>query len=944
MSLLTNHWFFDLMGRFHPLMLHFPIGLLIGGFVLEGITKIQKKENHYAGMVYLGAASALLAAIMGQLLANSGDYGGAVLDQHQRLGWATVGCAIMTAYLYWHRDKLPKWLPFSALGIACVVLSVAGHFGATITHGEDYLSAAFPANKNQSNHLVNAAKWTQQDSFTPQQLEELNLEVRAIFAHHCYQCHSTAKSKGGLALDNKESVFAGGDSGPVLIKGAANESELVRRLKLPKNHEEVMPKKGKILPSESIQLIEVWINQGAVWADVGLKVFPEAKMALEKPDLPPSANGFDHPIDRFVNQYFKEKGIEWQPIIDDRRFIRRAYLDITGLLPPPAILTDFIQNKSENKRIELIENLLADKENYTLHWMSFWNDLLRNDYSGPGFITKGRSQITNWLYESLYEAKPYNQMVSELVNPTKASEGFIKGIQWRGTVNASQRVELQAAQNISQSLLGLNLKCASCHNSFVNNLTLEQAYGFANIFSDTTLELYRCDKPTGKFAKTAFIYPELGEVMADSLVDRLRLLADIITQPKNGRLYRTVVNRFWDKLFGRGIIAPVDDMDKMAWNQALLDWLAADFIENGYSLPKLLATIMTSQTYQLPAFNYDSPLYLSSENFEFRGPTPRRLTAEQFTDAISQAVQPLYHGVAYLPNNPPFPAKWIWYQDYELEIKSLPKPGERFLRKTFEVANAKNIQSAEVLVTADNAFEFYFNEQKIGQGTDWRQVQPYKIAPSAIQPKNIIAIKGTNEGNIAKPAGLLFALRITYQDGHQQYIYSDKSWLATNQPPTDNWKMLDYDTTDWEKVSSKNARNAHWGLLPDFAYEHSQAENNFVRASLVKLDPFMKTLGRPTRENVATSRDANATLLQAMMLANNDFLHQNIQEGAAQVLTQNDQDIGRAMNHLFQNTLGRLPTERELDLVKQQLNRANKEEVIEDLIWSVLALPEFQFL
>jgi len=138
-------------------------------------------------------------------------------------------------------------------------------------------------------------------------------------------------------------------------------------------------------------------------------------------------------------------------------------------------------------------------------------------------------------------------------------------------------------------------------------------------------------------------------------------------------------------------------MDKMAWNQALLDWLAADFIENGYSLPKLLATIMTSQTYQLPAFNYDSPLYLSSENFEFRGPTPRRLTAEQFTDAISQAVQPLYHGVAYLPNNPPFPAKWIWYQDYELEIKSLPKPGERFLRKTFELANAKNIQSAEVL-------------------------------------------------------------------------------------------------------------------------------------------------------------------------------------------------------------------------------------------------------
>lgn len=940
---LLSHWIFELTGKFHPLLVHFPIGLLIGAFILESITKIQKKESQYTGMVYLGAVSALFAAIMGQLLANSGDYGEEVLNRHQWLGWATVGCAFITAGLYWYRDQLPKWIPFSALGIACGVMSFAGHFGATITHGENYLSAAYPSHKTQANHAVNMAKWSQQDSFSTQQLEELNLEVRAIFAHHCYQCHSTAKSKGGLALDKEASVFAGGDSGPVLVKGAAQESELIRRLKLPTNHEEVMPKKGKVLAPESIELIEIWINQGAVWADVGLKVFPEAEIALTKPDIPPVSDGFDHPIDRFVNQYFKSKGIEWQPVIDDRRFIRRAYLDITGLLPPPDGIEDFIQNKSVNKRVVLIENLLANKENYTLHWMSFWNDLLRNDYSGPGFITNGRSQITNWLYESLYEAKPYNQMVSELVNPTEESEGFIKGIQWRGTVNASQRVELQAAQNISQSLLGLNLKCASCHNSFVNNLTLDQAYGFANIFTDSTLELYRCDKPTGKFAKTAFVYPELGEVMADSLVDRLRLLAKVITQPKNGRLYRTVVNRFWDKLFGRGIISPVDEMDKLAWNQDLLDWLAADFIENGYSLPKLLETIMTSKTYQLSAINYDSPLYVASENFEFRGPTPRRLSAEQFVDVVSQTIRPLYHGAAYLPNNPPFPAQWIWYQENEFERHNA-LPGERFLRKTFDLDKNKVIQSAEVLVTADNAFEFYFNEQKIGAGTDWRQVQKYTIVPSALGQKNSIAIKGKNEGTIAKPAGLLFALRITYKDESQQYVYSDKSWLATNKPPTDNWKSLNYDTNDWEKVSSKNTLNSYWGKLPDFAYEHSEQDNDFVRASLVKLDHFTKTLGRPTRENVATSRDANATLLQALMLANNDFFHQNIQEGAAQLLAHNQQDVVLAMNHIYQHTLGRAPTKREQNLVKKQLNNATKEEVLEDLIWAVLALPEFQFL
>lgn len=136
-------------------------------------------------------------------------------------------------------------------------------------------------------------------------------------------------------------------------------------------------------------------------------------------------------------------------------------------------------------------------------------------------------------------------MVKDLIHPNPGSEGFIKGIAWRGEVNSSQRTEMQAAQNVSQSLLGINLKCASCHNSFVNNITLEQSYGFASIFSTKPLEMHRCDAPIGKFAQPAFISPELGVITADSLNDRLAQLANLITQPSNGRLYRTIVNRIW---------------------------------------------------------------------------------------------------------------------------------------------------------------------------------------------------------------------------------------------------------------------------------------------------------------------------------------------------------------------------------------------------------------
>ena len=265
------------------------------------------------------------------------------------------------------------------------------------------------------------------------------------------------------------------------------------------------------------------------------------------------------------------------------------------------------------------------------------------------FITGGRKQITDWLYRSLLEEKPYDQMAKELINPSPESEGFIKGIQWRGEVNASQRTEIQAAQNISQSLLGLNLKCASCHNSFINNLTLDQAYAFANIFAEEPLEVYRCDKPTGRMAQTGFLYPSLGEVVSDSIKGRLAELAQVIVQPENGRLYRTIVNRFWDRLFGRGIVAPVDEMDNLPWSQDLLDWITADFIQNDYSLSQLLVSIMTSRAYQLPALAYPSPEYLASEEFVFKGPSVRRLSAEQFVDAFGQVVTPLYHGLAFDP-------------------------------------------------------------------------------------------------------------------------------------------------------------------------------------------------------------------------------------------------------------------------------------------------------
>src|SRR5205807_8862473 len=180
--------------------------------------------------------------------------------------------------------------------------------------------------------------------------------------------------------------------------------------------------------------------------------------------------------------------------------------------------------------------LLGEPRSYGEHWLSFWNDLLRNDYAGTGYIDGGRKQISAWLYRSLLDNKPYDQFVRELIHSTPESEGFIKGITWRGNVNASQVPELQFSQNVAQVFFGINMKCASCHDSFIDSWKLDDAYALAAVIADSPLEIHRCDKPTGRKAVARFVWPELGDIDADKPKEaRLEQFAHLVTHPENGR-------------------------------------------------------------------------------------------------------------------------------------------------------------------------------------------------------------------------------------------------------------------------------------------------------------------------------------------------------------------------------------------------------------------------
>ena len=376
-------------------------------------------------------------------------------------------------------------------------------------------------------------------------------DIQPLFEAACIKCHAKGKDKGGLSMETREAFFKGGDTSAAAVIGKSAESLIVEAVS-GLDPDTAMPKKGTKWTAEQVGLLRAWIDQGATWP-AGItfakpqpqNLHPRAIALAERPSV--------HPIDDVLSRYFAAKGVAFPNAIDDRAFARRVHLDVIGLLPTPEQLAAFLTDPTADKRAKLVTTLLADKGGYADHWLTFWNDLLRNDYKGAGFIDGGRKQISGWLHRALVENKPYDRFVAELVNPTRESEGFVRGIIWRGTVNASMLPPMQAAQNVSQVFLGINLKCASCHDSFVNDWSLADAYGMAAVYSDETLELIHCDKPTGKKAVGRFLYPEIGALDASATkAERLKRLAEIITSPKDGRLARTVVNRLWARLLGTG--------------------------------------------------------------------------------------------------------------------------------------------------------------------------------------------------------------------------------------------------------------------------------------------------------------------------------------------------------------------------------------------------------
>ncbi len=596
-------------------------------------------------------------------------------------------------------------------------------------------------------------------------------QVLPILKNRCIECHTNGTYEGGVSLDTREALLGSN----VVVPGKAGESVLIGRVSSG-DPDMRMPPEGEPLSEAEVGVLRRWIDENLPWQpgfsfkasgyDVPLKP--------RRPTLPEPRGDRAHPIDRIIDAYYATHQVEPPQGIDDGAFLRRVSLDLIGLLPKPDQLGAIGGDGSVENRRQLVRRLLADRRAYADHWLTFWNDLLRNDYQGTGYIDGGRKQITGWLYQALVDNKPYDLFVRELLSPTGESEGFIRGVKWRGNVNASQTTELQFAQTTSQVFLGINMKCASCHDSFIDNWKLSDAYSLAAIAAEQPLEIYRCDKPTGTFATAAFVFPELGNIDPSlPREERLKHYALLMTHAENGRFARTIVNRLWHRLMGRGIVEPVDMMQNEPWSEDLIDYLAVHLVDSGYDLKNLLELIVTSQAYQSECAAVEEP---AGAEFVFRGPSPRRMTAEQFMDAV------------------------------------------------------------------------------------W-------------------SLTGTAPEESVAPISLM-----------------------------DDWPVA-------------------------------------VRASRVKADALLQSLGRLSREQVVTTRPAEVDMLQALQLSNGEALAELLSRGASSLCDQHPGcSADQAIHWLYRRALGRLPTADELATARPIVGEPITKPGVADLFWVVFMLPEFQLV
>lgn len=323
----------------------------------------------------------------------------------------------------------------------------------------------------------------------------------------------------------------------------------------------------------------------------------------------------------------------------DAEFLRRAYLDTCGILPPLEEALTFPADPDPRKRQKLVDRLLERPE-FVDYWAYKWSDLLL--VSSRKLPAPAMWAYYRFIRRAVAENLPWDRFAREVLTATGSTLE-----QGGGNFFVLHKDTAELAETTAQTFMGLAIGCAKCHNHPLEKWTQDQYWAFANLFArvglkngDRAGEVIVVPRPEGEA-----LHPRRGVPLPpapldgrplplDTPLDRRTYLADWLTAPDNPFFARAFVNRLWKNFMGRGLIEPEDDLraSNPPSNPELLDALAADFVRHGYDAKRLMRLILTSAAYQrssrpLPANAADDRFYSRY--------LIRRLPAEVILDAYS---------------------------------------------------------------------------------------------------------------------------------------------------------------------------------------------------------------------------------------------------------------------------------------------------------------------
>ncbi len=522
---------------------------------------------------------------------------------------------------------------------------------------------------------------------------DFNRDIRPILASKCYACHGPDddKREAGLRLDVRAEAVK-----EAIKPGRPEESEFWRRL-ITEDRDDAMPPPSspKQLTAKERELLRRWIAAGAEyqqhWAFLPLR--------REAPPPIKDSAGVRNGIDSFIRATLERRGFMPSPEAPPAVLIRRLSLDLTGLPPSPEEVAAFEKDAagSPSAYDRLVERLLASSH-FGERWGRHWLDLARYADS-DGFlgdkVRPNAYRFRDWVIQAMNDDLPFDrftiqQLAGDLLPdpslPTLTATGFHRN----AALNTEAGVDKEEArfQNLADRVnttgrvwMGLTLGCAQCHTHKYDPITIRDYYSFYAYFNNTKdhdegkenapalKELTEDRRQT--YVHQAGDYARRGPDVVPATLSALpkpsgrpetestRLdLARWLVSPEHPLTSRVAVNHVWSKLFGTGLVATPDDFGTSGESPShpeLLDWLAAGFMDRGWSRKDLIRLIVTSATYRQSSAHRQELMETDPLNRLLARQNRLRLEAEILRDSFLTASGLLTREIGGPSIKPPLP-------------------------------------------------------------------------------------------------------------------------------------------------------------------------------------------------------------------------------------------------------------------------------------------------